>query len=167
MPGRIVGRTIDVDGKEAYCLTLSTREQHIRRHRATSNLCTNETLIAMMGAMHMALLGPEGIETLGLRNLASRQLLQEGITKLSDVELPYGDSQHFNEFVIELPYPAQECLDYLEKFGIIGGLNLSRWYPGWDHRLLISTSDQTSKSDINILLNHLSKWLTSKSGVVA
>ncbi|MAK42185.1 MAG: aminomethyl-transferring glycine dehydrogenase [Euryarchaeota archaeon] len=167
MPGRIVGRTIDVDGKEAYCLTLSTREQHIRRHRATSNLCTNETLIAMMGAMHMALLGPEGIETLGLRNLASRQLLQEGISKISDVELPYADSQHFNEFVIELPYPAQECLDYLEKFGIIGGLNLSRWYPGWDHRLLISTSDQTSKSDIKILLNRLSKWLTSKSGVVA
>ena len=60
-PGRIVGRTIDVDEQTAYCLTLSTREQHIRRHRATSNLCTNETLIALMGAMHMSLLGPEGV----------------------------------------------------------------------------------------------------------
>ncbi|DAC14737.1 MAG TPA: glycine dehydrogenase, partial [Candidatus Poseidoniales archaeon] len=82
------------------------------------------------------------------------------ISKLSDIHLPYGASQHFNEFVIELPYPAEECLDYLERFGVIGGLDLSRWYDGWNHRLLISTSDQTSKSDIKILLNHLSKWLT-------
>ena len=71
MPGRIVGQSIDTEGKTAYTLTLSTREQHIRRHRATSNICSNETLIALMGAMHMALLGPVGLETLSTRILSS------------------------------------------------------------------------------------------------
>ena len=80
---RIVGKSEDDSGRTAFCLTLSTREQYIRRHRATSNLCTNETLIALMGAMHMSLLGPKGIETLALRNLAARQVLEE---KLSTVE---------------------------------------------------------------------------------
>ena len=70
MPGRIVGQSIDTEGKTAYTLTLSTREQHIRRHRATSNICSNETLIALMGAMHMALLGPVGLETLSTRILS-------------------------------------------------------------------------------------------------
>ena len=82
MPGRIVGKTVDEDGKDAFTLTLSTREQHIRRHRATSNICSNETLIALMGAMHMALLGPEGLE-----KLASVLLLQPKLQSKPLVEL--------------------------------------------------------------------------------
>ena len=78
MPGRIVGKTIDEDGRDAFTLTLSTREQHIRRHRATSNICSNETLIALMGAMHMALLGPEGLKRLALRIAASSMLDTRG-----------------------------------------------------------------------------------------
>ena len=83
MPGRIVGQSIDTEGKTAYTLTLSTREQHIRRHRATSNICSNETLIALMGAMHMALLGPVGLETLSTRILSSTRMT---IDELSSVE---------------------------------------------------------------------------------
>ena len=96
MPGRIVGKSIDVDGNEAFCLTLSTREQHIRRHRATSNICTNETLIALMGAMHMSLLGPEGLKLLAQRNMAACQLAKEKLGKISGISLPHESGYHYN-----------------------------------------------------------------------
>ena len=87
MPGRIVGQSIDTEGETAYTLTLSTREQHIRRHRATSNICSNETLIALMGAMHMSLLGPEGLEKLATRISSSTYAVMEAVTKIPGVEL--------------------------------------------------------------------------------
>ena len=85
MPGRIVGQSIDTEGETAYTLTLSTREQHIRRHRATSNICSNETLIALMGAMHMSLLGPEGLEKLATRISSSTYATMEAVTNIPGV----------------------------------------------------------------------------------
>ena len=167
MPGRIVGRSIDVDGNEAFCLTLSTREQHIRRHRATSNICTNETLIALMGAMHMSLLGPEGLEKLAQRNMAACQLAKQKLSEISSLNMPHNTSTHYNEFVLELPGLASECISYLDTQGLIGGFDLSNWYPENENWLLVSFSDQTTSKDIDLLVAHLSVWAASMKGVTA
>ncbi len=161
MPGRIVGRSVDVDGKEAFCLTLSTREQHIRRHRATSNICTNETLIALMGAMHMALLGPEGLAKLSRRNMAACQLAKQKLSEITTIALPHAMNCHYNEFVIELPGSAADCIEYLDTQGLIGGYDLSNWYNQRTNWLLVSFSDQTQAAEIELLTAHLAVWSTN------
>lgn len=165
MPGRIVGKTIDIDGNEAFCLTLSTREQHIRRHRATSNICTNETLIALMGAMHMSLLGPEGLRDLSIRNFAACQLGKQKLSEIPTIALPHSNMHHYNEFVIELPGSVQDCLDYLDDNGVIGGFDLSNWYPERRNWLLVSFSDQTNSNEIELLAAHLALWSSQAGGM--
>lgn len=159
MPGRIVGLTKDTEEKRAFTLTLSTREQHIRRHRATSNICSNETLIALMGAIHMSLLGPEGLERLALRVVANTKLAKDLISSIDGVELVDAESSNFREFRVKLPRPTSEALSYLDDFGVIAGLDLGIWFDSMSHYLLIGVDERTSKSDINKLSDGLSMWL--------
>jgi glycine dehydrogenase subunit 1 len=111
-----------------------------------------------MGAMHMALLGPEGIEKLSLRNFASRQLTESLLSKVEGLNFPHSSVPHYNEFVVELPSSAAEALDYLDEKGLIGGFDLSNWYPDKKNWLLICSTDQNTRSEIELLVETLSEW---------
>ncbi len=159
MPGRIVGKTLDEDGRDAFTLTLSTREQHIRRHRATSNICSNETLIALMGAMHMALLGPEGLERLALRVAASTKVAKKAISSIENVELVSPSMPNFREFAVKLPGSASDALLFMDERGVLGGFDLGEWWNSKSSHLLIGCDERTSQSDIDALVEALSSWI--------
>ena len=158
MPGRIVGKTIDEDGRDAFTLTLSTREQHIRRHRATSNICSNETLIALMGAMHMALLGPEGLERLALRVSAATEATKRAVCAIPGVELVDPDTPNFRDFAVNLPGEAKKALAHMDRVGVLGGLDMGEWWDSMSTCLLIGCDERTSQTDIDALVSALSSW---------
>jgi glycine dehydrogenase subunit 1 len=158
MPGRIVGKTRDSSGKPAFCLTLSTREQHIRRQRATSNICSNETLIALMGAMHMAMLGPQGLEDLAVRNAAACESVKRALTLIAGISFVH-DASHYNEFAIRIPGTAADCLTHLdEEWDLTGGFDLGEWFDGMDDCLLVCATDQIDGEDIEELASGLASW---------
>ena len=163
MPGRIVGKTLDEDGNDAFPLTLSTREQHIRRHRATSNICSNETLIALMGAMHMALLGPEGLEKLALRVAATTEVTKQAISGITGVELVDPNTPNFREFAVKLPGNAAEAVAHMDAAGVLGGFPMGEWWDSMSSYLLIGCDERTTQSDIDALVSALTAWVEEVS----
>ena len=163
MPGRIVGKTLDEDGKDAFTLTLSTREQHIRRHRATSNICSNETLIALMGAMHMSLLGPEGLEKLALRVAATTEVTKQAICGIDGVELVDPDTANFREFAVKLPGDASDAVAHMDAAGVLAGFPMGEWWDSMSSCLLIGCDERTTTSDIDALVSALSAWVEEVS----
>jgi len=151
MPGRIVGETLDQDGQRGYVLTLSTREQHIRREKATSNICSNQSLCALAFTIHLSLLGRKGFRELASTNLSLAEYAKKQLRTIKGLSLAF-DSPTFNEFVIKSDGLSADALNArLLDAGMIGGLALGRFYPDLDNAMLLCMTEMTTKEDIDRL----------------
>ena len=152
MPGRMIGETVDSDGNTAYCMTLQTREQHIRRERATSNICTNEALSALASSVYILLKGSEGLEETAKTCYKHAHQLAKMIDELEGYHAPYFSGEFFSEFVVELPVDARKLFEKAIQRNLLPGIPLGKHYEKLPSSMLTAVSDTNTMADMELLV---------------